>query len=123
MTSSLAGLRRVTPWDSDMVAAFDQGRVEILVGKRPPLPGIAGSVSPIRVHDSRSFVMSANAHNFAAASISLLKIDCPSLAEDITVLARASSVSSEWRKTHCESRWRTRRLARSSSATSCGCMW
>jgi len=90
MTASLlAAPKEVMAWDRDVVAAFDQGREDILVVERPPVPGIAGAVASARVHDFRSGVTRDDADARAAESLVALRLDCPALAGDIAGLARS----------------------------------
>ncbi len=87
--SSLVGPGEVTSWDSAEVAAFDLGQADILVVERPPVPGIAAAVAPVRVQTWRSVVTSANAKTCAAAALDTLQIACPALAADIAALSRS----------------------------------
>ncbi|MBM4068086.1 MAG: DUF1826 domain-containing protein [Planctomycetes bacterium] len=87
--SPLVRPREVTAWDGDEVAAFDQGRKDILVMDRPPLPGIAETVTPARVQYWRSSVTVGTAEARAAEALGELCIANPVLAEDIVGLSRS----------------------------------
>lgn len=88
-TSRLTGPREVTGWDGDEVAAFDQGPEDILVLERPPLPGIAETVTSARVLYWRSSVTVGTAETRAAEALEELCIANPVLAEDIVGLSRS----------------------------------
>ncbi len=79
----------ITAWDEDEVAAYDCGGEDILVLERPPVLGIADTISAARVLDWRSEVTGAFAEARATEALNALLIDNKALASDIVDLSRS----------------------------------
>lgn len=89
LTNSLLEESRVTVWDRAAVASFDEGRDDIHIIERPPLPEVAVAMRAARVRDWRAVVTAADADARAAEALEALRLDCPALAADIAAVARS----------------------------------
>ncbi|MGF1582918.1 MAG: DUF1826 domain-containing protein [Gemmataceae bacterium] len=90
MTASvLSPLGGITAWDGDVVAAFDRGEEDILVVERPPVPGIAKTISAARVLDWGSEITGASIEAHIPEALDALLIANQALASDIVALSRS----------------------------------
>ena len=89
MTTLFLEESRVTAWDRAAVTSFDEGRDDIHMIERHPLPEVAAAIRAARVHGWRAVVTSADADARAAEALEALRIDCPALAADITAVTRS----------------------------------